>query len=75
MEKGPTSEQLQQFWGNIWAEEVQFNRQAEWLEYCKQNYCRDVTPITYELTNDFFPEILQRMANNKSSGRNRITGY
>ena len=33
VEKGQHLQQLQQFWGNIWGEEVQFNRQAEWLKY------------------------------------------
>ena len=54
------------FWKNIWGTEQLYNKNADWLQKLKKEYCKSVQPKNYELSKDILNKTLSKAANNKA---------
>ena len=50
------------------------NTEAPWLEYCRENYCKDAEPIQCKLDHELIEKLIKKMKNNTSPGRDLIVG-
>ena len=48
----PSKEDLTEYWEGIWGNEITHNTEAPWLEYCRENYCKDAEPIQCKLDHE-----------------------
>ena len=66
---------MTQFWGGIWGTDDTHNVNANWLEFCKVNPCKDAKLLPYEINCDIFDVIIKKVRNNKALGRDLIVDY
>ena len=70
----PDAEELKKFWGDMWSESVDHNRDAKWLE----NLQSEVSVTKQEkvdLTKESLKKILGRIPNWKSPGPDLVQGF
>ena len=71
----PSKEDLTKYWEGIWGNEITHNTEAHWLEYCRENYCKDAEPIQCKLDHELIEKLKTKMKNNTSLGRDLIVGH
>ena len=66
----PEQSEMETFWKATWNIPTQHNDEAPWLKDMKEEYCRNVTPKIYEITDEILDKVLSKLANDKP-GRER----
>ena len=51
------------------------NIEAPWLEYCRENYCKEAEPIQCKLDHELIEKVIKKMEKNTSPGRDLIVGH
>ena len=67
----PEQSKVEDFWSSIWSIPLQHNAEAHWLNEIREEYCKDVNPKLYVITDEILNKILSKMANDKP-GRDLI---
>ena len=75
VKEGPSKEDIDIFWRNIWEKKTEYKSDADWLQILEKHYCKDVTQKRYDTTTEVFKGIVSRMQNNKAPGADLITMY
>ncbi|XP_047019155.1 uncharacterized protein LOC124637519 [Helicoverpa zea] len=71
----PPAEELHRFWSGIWAEPVQHNADAEWLD-ADADIVDKITPMQFDhIPIDVFVTVLCKAHNWKAPGSDRIHNY
>ena len=70
----PDAKELKKFWGDIWSESVDHNRDAKWLKDL-QSEVNVTKQEKVHITKESFKKILGRMPNWKSPGPDFIQGF
>ena len=70
-----SKEDLTKYWEGIWGNEITHNTEAPWLEFCRENYCKDVEPIQCKLDHELIEKLIKKMKNNTSPGRDLVVGH
>ena len=70
----PDAEEVKKFWGDIWSESVDHNRDAKWLEDL-QSEVNVTKQEKVEITKESLKKILGRMPNWKFPGPNLVPWF
>ena len=71
----PATEDIRDFWPNIWSVPRVFNSKAQWLDVLREEYCKDIISKSYEVNAERFQSTLKKMANCKAPGIDLIIVY
>ena len=69
----PEQSKVEDSWSTLWSQPFQHNTETPWLNDLKEEYCKNVKPKTYEITDERLEKVLSRMAVDKL-GRDLIPG-
>ena len=69
----PEQSEVETFCKSIWNVLTQHNTEASWLHDLRQEYCKNVNPKSYQITNEIFDKVFSKLANDKP-GRDLIPG-
>ena len=61
----PEQSEVETFWKSIWNVPTQHNTEASWLHDLKEEYCKNVNPKSYQITNGILDKVLSKLANDK----------
>ena len=70
----PDAEQLKKFWGDIWSESIDHNRDEKWLKDL-QSEVNITKHIKVDISKEILKKILGRMPNWKSPGPDSVQGF
>ncbi|MEM7298655.1 MAG: reverse transcriptase domain-containing protein [Bacteroidota bacterium] len=73
--EGPDGEEARTFWGNIWSNEVDFNREATWLPGIKEGFSSVRPQEDIETTIDDMRDGVKKMDNWKAPGPDGVQGF
>ena len=68
------AEESKKFWGDIWSESVDHNRDAKWLKNL-QSEVNVTKQENVNMTKESLKKILGRMPNSKSPGPDLVQGF
>ena len=71
----PATEDIRDFWSNIWSIPRVFNSEAQWLDVLREEYCKDIISKSYKVNAERFQSTLKKMTNCKAPGINLIIVY
>ena len=69
----PEQSKVEDFWSSVWSIPLQHNAEAHWMNEIREEYCKDVNPKPYVITDEILNKILSKMVNDKP-GRDLIPG-
>ena len=61
IKKVPAKDEIQNFWGCLWGQEVRHDREAPWIRLLKEEYCAVTRQEKYLISNEVLKKIIQRM--------------
>ena len=68
----PEKNEVDEFWRGLWEVPTQHNTQANWLQALKSEMNPNLETKDYQITDDIFDKVLNKMANDKP-GRDLTT--
>ena len=71
----PTTEDIRDFWYNIWSVPRVFNSETQWLDVLREEHCKDIISKSYEVNAERFQSTLKKMTNCKAPGIDFIIVY
>ena len=71
----PTKDDIQTFWKSIWNIKIGYNTNGPWINELKTNCCANVNQKDYKINMETLKKVLSKSQNNKSPGRDMISGF
>ena len=71
----PTKIEVENFWKGLWNKKGSFNSHANWLDMLKTDYCTNIEPKNYRITNSIVLKVVKKLQLKKAPGPDMIGGF
>ena len=63
--KGPSMDEVEKFWKDIWGKKVNFNEKPIWLRTLESEHYKNIKPKLYQIPTTVLDAVISKIQNNK----------